>query len=493
MTKGKDCSGLAGVLKTDGDPELPVCFDRIEVLWEMDDTKIEWWPAEVVALTSVFSGVLLAVGSIVYDKRGEYNSQFSDVEFIHGNLIRPKRVSRCAKDEPENSWRSVQDHGRCSDNEEWTTDAIADVHNKGDSKRQDDNAIISPSICKSRRQRSGMIPRNLNVVSHAGKKGPSQREGAAVQRPISPPQLFALEDGLSTCMKRLAKLERAIEVRFQPNTHTTEPQTNDTLKLYARRAVLRLLQKPIRRANTGTGIIDGGHTSGFISASIDCTLQQFAALASEISTASCDTAFLPSFAATQTNSSATTELHILLPSLKVLCTCLDVREYADREFMLIRYGPVTGKDVMLRVLGTMKEEKRNGRVIYMIGNSSPHVATASRTKWSLNVLERPSAEWDAQNDKFVHGLEAVHREVACAYASGEDPDLQISAPASFHLKWRKSASLAQRVWTKDVHRDGDILLGSMHIVLPALYFYTSTVCSQLDKAVSPEYCQNILQ
>ena len=91
--------------------ELPISMDRVEVMWETDDATFTWWPAEVITISSISVGKVLAVGTIVYEKRQSYDMQSCEVEFLVGQLLRPKREKNKSKRlaASENSWRLCPD------------------------------------------------------------------------------------------------------------------------------------------------------------------------------------------------------------------------------------------------------------------------------------------------------------------------------------------------------------------------------------------------
>lgn len=75
------------------------CVDIIYGIWDLE-SPIDWSPDLIVYVSKMFSGVLLTVGTILYDKHGTYKMDRSSVEFLNDKYIRPRRLSYKTEDEP---------------------------------------------------------------------------------------------------------------------------------------------------------------------------------------------------------------------------------------------------------------------------------------------------------------------------------------------------------------------------------------------------------
>lgn len=84
-------------LKTDREPKTRL-RQYIEVLWELDKDRLEWWEAEEISETDVVFGLVLVVVIVIYSKRGTYDANEAEVEFLRVSLVTPLR--RCEQKRP---------------------------------------------------------------------------------------------------------------------------------------------------------------------------------------------------------------------------------------------------------------------------------------------------------------------------------------------------------------------------------------------------------
>ena len=306
-----------------------------------------------------------------------------------------------------------------------------------------------------------------------------------------------LERVLESCLQRVMQLERSVQVRRVDVMDTMSHHFHETVTLFLRREILLQLQRPFRRAGINSGIVDGGHTSGHVSAHVDCTLTEFAAIARDVSSNKYYGAgFLPSFTATQSISSATNEAYITFPSLQKLCCWRCIKEFGDREAMLIREGKVgTGCEAITRVLGHMSlEQTSDGRnqVNYYVGTSSLSSEITEPPPYS-NILFRRSSQWDPQNDSFCHGIELRSGCPPRQNTESVEECIELVKSTAFHLSWKRRLSLSQRMWTKDVTSDREHDLGELHVVMPTLFFFFPAVCREVDSVLTIDFFKLLLQ
>lgn len=62
----------------------------IEDFWETDSDQISWWSAEVLSIKNILSSNMLAISSIIYDKKNDYGEQMWSIELINGQILRPE-------------------------------------------------------------------------------------------------------------------------------------------------------------------------------------------------------------------------------------------------------------------------------------------------------------------------------------------------------------------------------------------------------------------
>lgn len=461
--------------------DLPSAMDRIQVLWELEDGVMYWWNAEVISITHVFTGNILAVGSVLYDRRPGFGKEECEVEFSCGNLVRPKRISRRQVAQPENSWR---------------LHVSPQVLNEGDAEW----SLRTDNFPTGRRARE-----ENSQASHHGSDQPqpkkrhcrgNRKESRGIQRDESDEQHEIYDqvgEALEVCFKRLGRVERTIRSRF--DNMSMEPHDyHVTVVRFLRRALLRQLQRPFRRATIGNGVVHAGHSLGFVSTHVDCTLRDFAAMAGDLCDDIFNAQFWPSLTAARSMSLATKEVCVSFPTLGKLCSWMGIHEDRDRESMLIREGSTasSGSERVLRVLGGMlipgaMEAERGVR--YYIGRSSAHLSRNQEAK----LLHRSSSEWDNQNDCFVHPLQVRSESLPLARVSNCTEDVQEMNGRVFHISWRRAVGLSSRLWTDDVTCDGDALLGELHVSLPVIYFHFPSVCDEVNTVMTDELCREVVR
>lgn len=463
----------------EGQLDLPGFMDRIEVLWELDNGDMFWWPAQVLTLTQVFAEELLAVGRILYEKRPGFDKQMSDVEFILGQLLRPKRITRKHSDQNVNSWRLVVSSKNDSDANDanWEEDQPRDSPMDGRKRARTvlQKGVSHTPATRAGRDRSMDLSKTGSEPSHLG-----------VNR------LEELEKGMSMCLQRICSLEIATELQHMSNIKGMNQDYHKTVLHFLRRAILRQLQRPFKRSCTGSGVVDGGHTAGAVSARVDCSLRDFASVAGDLSGTEHGVSFSPSLSAIQNRSLAMKESHITFSTMRQLCMWLGINEFADKEAMLLREGSSgSGSESMLRVLGGIVEPKKDigtGEVWYLIGRSILNACDEDKSK----ILYRRSTGWDSQNDKFIHALE-VSQFSHCPVLMppcNEVPSERRSG--TFHITWRRAVDLSRRLWTLDASREEEEGLGELQIFLPAVFFYYPNVCEEVDKCITTEFCKELL-
>ena len=290
--------------------ELPISMDKVEVMWETDDGTFTWWPAEVITISSISVGKVLAVGTIVYEKRQSYDMQSCEVEFLVGQLLRPKREKNKSKRlaASENSWRLCPDITPDeADDKEWID---------GGNTEQFGNPLLP---CNGTDQPPPTKRMRISKCNIEQSSDPLENEESETR-------VKKLERVLESCLQRVMQLERSVQVRRVDVMDTMSHHFHETVTLFLRREILLQLQRPVRRDGINSGIVDGGHTSGHVSAHVDCTLTEFAAIARDVSSNKYYGAgFLPSFTATQSISSATNEAYITFPSLQKLSCWLCIK------------------------------------------------------------------------------------------------------------------------------------------------------------------------
>lgn len=461
------------------DAYLPSCLDTIEVLWEMETGSLVWWRAEVVSLIPIFAGTVLAIGTILYEKRPGFATQMSEVEFILGQLVRPKRRSMDDIDHPENSWKEFQGDGgyECED---WG-DAQRTMKQTNSSERR---------MCRTYCPNLGSEPKVKRACTRNNTSGEESGQDEEIH---DTSRITQVEKATDMCLQRLENLERSLQVNRTKELCTTNREKLFTLKGFMRRAVLQQLQKPFRRSNTGSGIVDGGHAVGFVAAHVYCTLKDFASLSMDASNSQLQAMFFPSLTAIQSISLATRSSHILFPTLGSLCAWMGINDRTDRETMLIREGKSSRtRDIMSRVLGVLVDSadgERKSNIQYYIGRS----VCRSKSSQTVQVLQRESMEWDPQNDAFVHKLQAVDEELVEANILDGNEDVEDLKSKSFYVMWKRTTDLSKRMWTEDACRDSGDIFGEVHVVLPALYFFSPKVCLEVDDLLTYKFCDDLLE
>lgn len=73
-----------------------------------------------------------------------------------------------------------------------------------------------------------------------------------------------LTEFMDIFLRRIALLERTLGTRHFEGSQHVQHHFNVGVKRFLRVAILRKLQKSIRCSTTGSGLVDGGHTSGFM-------------------------------------------------------------------------------------------------------------------------------------------------------------------------------------------------------------------------------------
>lgn len=455
-------------------------MDRLEVLWETGDGSRMWWPCEVIAVATKCVGHVLAVGTLMYEEMRNVEAQLCDVEFVRGQLVRPKRNPKNSRSESESSWRQVT-NTTDDDNHEEEWCPHRSLKNKARVKTRSKHCTPVASPAAKRLCRGEETGHQAHATSAVVNDKPNNGNTETI------------EEAMSGCVKRLGHMEKKLEVYHMKSHEEMSSKSSCIVKRFMLRAILRQLQRPFRRNLIGSGVVDGGHTVGFVSAHVDCTRRTFSSLALEASDAGFETDCWPSIAIIQSNSAATKEAVVRFSTLRNLCAWLGVNEYRDRESMLIKDGGTSSThETMVRILGTMvsKEGEGNARdVNYLVGRSSQ-----SSTEFNdVTILHRQSEAWDIQNDSFVHPLRVATDFTTQTLPLQIEEDLNSLRSTSFHLSWKKSPDLNQRLWTVDVSQHGNEVFGELHLVLPAIYFYFPGVCAEVSNALSAQYCKNLLE
>ena len=84
---------------------VPLCSEKIEVLWELDDGLDVWWAAEGLEIDDVACEDVLACAVIRYAARGTYPRSDFKVEFLPGRVLRSWEPPQYINNNPALSWR----------------------------------------------------------------------------------------------------------------------------------------------------------------------------------------------------------------------------------------------------------------------------------------------------------------------------------------------------------------------------------------------------
>jgi len=369
-----------------GTGDHPLVMDRIEVLWELEGGRLEWWAADVLSITSHDNGKVIADGTIFYESMFGYDSQTCDVQFIKGDTVRPL-CSSSKRATLSNSWRFEQEQVPTNTevDDEW-------------------NGAVRPT---KRTKKS--ITRGTGIYMKNGGEQEHVQASLELCKRVS-----YLENLVTKVMRRTANLEKRRDFAHITHSSHQEDLRLKNMKKFLRLAILRQFQKPIRRATTGDGMVDGGQSIGYVSGSIDCTLREFQQLSEDVDTLNktleigsdermgSDVVFFrPYLAKIVTASRASQSLYIGFSSLSVLCKYLGIQELSDITTIMVKEGKSgNGSDNMLRLLGTVDCNDETTEVCYFVSRSY----LMSESKSEYVALHRSNLNYDAENRSFMAPL-----------------------------------------------------------------------------------------
>lgn len=271
--------------------DLPCVSDSVEVLWELENDSLFWWKAEVLEICIVEGARVKAHATIFYQAHMQYSSQTSDVEFLSGQVVRCRSSSSNRVSQPANSWRPITNIDDESDQggEEWTatksSKMVERLRNGGS------NVTLKPSNRMGARKGLAKSPELID--SRVSKAVTTAKSLNSANKTIEDHslQINALQDTMSTYIRRLCSVEKRLLSNRLDSLQYDNGRSTTALKRFLRRAILRELQKPMKRSTIGTGFVDGGQSIGSISAGVDCTQKEFSSITSEICALSAKTSF----------------------------------------------------------------------------------------------------------------------------------------------------------------------------------------------------------
>ena len=83
---------------------VPLCSEKIEVYWELDEGLFVWWAADVIEIDDVDSEDVLACAVIRYAARESYPRCDYKVEFLPGRVLRSWELPEFINNNPALSW-----------------------------------------------------------------------------------------------------------------------------------------------------------------------------------------------------------------------------------------------------------------------------------------------------------------------------------------------------------------------------------------------------
>lgn len=455
--------------------DLPTCMQRIDVLWELDNGSVVWWGAEVLTINSMAAGRTIATGSILYDARHEYDAQICEVDFIVGQLIRPKCVKK-NKVLSETSWRTS------SDTEDMTQDEIEWQPTEGKRRRTSRSRQTYSKQAQHDKYDKWQSSTHAMGSGHDNSQRTDTDTGQHGQTHLEG------QTSVAACMLKVTNMERTLQHMSKNDNQRASDNRILELKHFIRRAILHQLQRPLRRATTGNGLTDGGETTGYVCATTACSLSDFSMLVGSIACTGHTVNYVPSLTTMQQPSRATTSLSVIFESFRQFCVWLEIRDYYDRETMFFKEGgssSTTRREVMTRVLGTTYATSTGS--YYLFGRS-----IASELRLDVDVLHRRSAQWDGENDKYADPLREIKSNIPAMPERLHNDEVDQLRLNAFQVAWRRDVPLSQKMWTEDVRAHSHIVTGNIQVTLPAIFFFGHKTCAEVAKALSPKLCEELL-
>lgn len=146
----------------------------------------------------------------------------------------------------------------------------------------------------------------------------------------------------------------------------------------------------------------------------------------------------------------------------------------------------SGLDSETRLIGVVNTSGPQDLVQYVIGVSLPRHNETKYAAKAMKCFRLRAMDWDEQKDRFVFPLEIVEAAIRTRSVIIDEGEEEVFTTKKFHLYWQRDGDVSRRAWTKDSMHNGDMIMGQMHIIIPAVYFYNPNLCSGVSNLLPLE-------
>lgn len=456
---------------------IPTTNDVIEVLWEMDEDDapcVVWWKADVIGITGGDPRPgILGVGVIKYVAYKNYPPTPDAVEFLPDQCLRV--VDYAGENQNENpplSWRvCISQHSSDTD--------LEDCNGEEDDW---DWEVPDETTPRSRKRGAGSLP------------------------PL--PQILFQVKKMKECHDRM--LREVLQLKQQVTTqaiscqgpqYESDKSITDRVMCFLRSRMSIRMQKPVRRVGKGTEQVEDGQagipafqgriSGSSVTASTDCDLDEFEAIARFIHTMQGRgegmeaVTFHPAFPMTQNASLGDNHFFVVFPCLKSICHILGISSESDRIEMIERYG-TQGKATLLRLLGTYvsdvttpNNEDNSGPCSIVVGKSClDGCFDNSPSLGGTAVLRRDSGAYIDVERRYAENL---YKTDLVPQNMGDPREIGLDVhKKAFYLRWRRDVDPNSRIWSKEICRSTRVT-GTLQVVFPTILIPGNNLVDEVEK------------